>query len=102
MGNVDRTKESDGDGGMNWCARNYVLYNRKEQILQTGAFMDPTGPNDIPEEFRQEPISPDLLAFARQTLNMEEIMEGIRDIKANGGRTFEELIAEVETLVRGS
>jgi hypothetical protein len=64
--------------------------------------MDPTTPNDIPEEFRQEPISPDLLAYARQTFNVEEFLEGIRDIKENGGRKFEELIAEVEKLVRAS
>ena len=61
-----------------------------------------TSPTEPPEPFRREPIPPELLAWARQTFDAQEFLEGVREIKATGGRTFESLIAEVEEQVRQS
>ena len=57
-------------------------------------------PTESPEPFPREPIPPELLAWARQTFDADEFLEGVREIAATGGRTFESLIAEVEALVR--
>ena len=46
-----------------------------------------------------EPIPPELLAWARQTFDAQEFLDGVREIETTGGRTFEELIAEVEAQV---
>jgi len=46
--------------------------------------------------FPQEPIPPELLAWARQTFDQQEFLEEVEEIEASGGRTFESLIAEVE------
>jgi hypothetical protein len=59
-------------------------------------------PNESAEPFPREPIPPALLAWAQQTLDVQEFLEGIREIEATGGRTFESLIAEVEAVVRPS
>lgn len=48
------------------------------------------------------PIPPELLAWARQTFDAKEFLEGVREIEATGGHTFESLIAEVEAVVRQS
>jgi hypothetical protein len=48
------------------------------------------------------PTPPELLAWARQTFDAREFLEGVREIEATGGRTFEALIAEVEAVVRPS
>lgn len=48
------------------------------------------------------PVSPELLAWARQTFDAQEFLEEVREIEATGGRTFESLIAEVEAVVRPS
>ncbi len=48
------------------------------------------------------PVPPELLAWARQTFDAQEFLEGVREIEATGGRTFESLIAEVEAVVRPS
>ena len=58
--------------------------------------------NESPEPFPREPIPPELLAWARQTLDAQEFLEEVREIEATGGRTFESLIAEVEVVVRPS
>jgi len=50
----------------------------------------------MPEPLRPEPIPPELLAWARQTFDVQEFLEGVREIEATGGQTFESLIAEVE------
>ena len=55
-----------------------------------------------PEPFPREPIPPELLAWARQTFDVQEFLEGVREIEATGGQTFESLIAEVEAQVRRS
>ena len=46
-----------------------------------------------------EPIPPELLAWARQTFDAQEFLDGVREIEATGGRSFESLIAAVEDLV---
>jgi hypothetical protein len=53
------------------------------------------------EPFRREPIPPDLLAWARQTFDKEEFMDGVREILAGGGVRFEDFIGEVERRARG-
>jgi hypothetical protein len=63
--------------------------------------MQPT-PTGSPEPFPREPIPPELLAWARQTFDADEYRQGVQEIEATGGRTFESLIAEVEALVRKS
>lgn len=61
-----------------------------------------TSPTEVPDPFRREPIPPQLLEWARQTFDAQEFLEGVREIAATGGRTFESLIAEVEEQVRKS
>jgi hypothetical protein len=48
------------------------------------------------------PVSPDLLAWARQTFDAQEFLEDVRDIEANGGKSLEAFLPEVEAVVRGS
>jgi hypothetical protein len=59
-----------------------------------------TTPAESPDPFPREPIPPELLAWAQQTFDAQEFLEGVREIEATGGRTFESLIAEVEARVR--
>ena len=61
--------------------------------------MDPTEPN---APFPIEPVPPILLAWAKQTFNMQEYLDGVRDIQENGGVTFEQVIAEAEAVIRQS
>jgi len=61
-----------------------------------------TTPSESPEPSPREPVSPELLAWARQTFDAQEFLAGVREIEATGGRTFEALIAEVEAVVRTS
>ena len=46
------------------------------------------------------PAPPELLAWAKQTLDAQEFAEGVREIETTGGRTFEALLAEVEAVVQ--
>lgn len=57
-----------------------------------------TTPTETPEPFPREPIPPELLAWARQTFDIQEFMDGVREIKATGGKSFESLIAIEERL----
>jgi hypothetical protein len=62
-------------------------------------------PEPIPQDSKPSaptpvPVSPELLAWAQQTFDAREFLDGVREIEATGGRTFESLIAEVETVVR--
>jgi len=59
-----------------------------------------TTPTQSPELISPEPIPPELLAWARQTFDSQEFLDGVREIEATGGRTFEALIAAVEAQVR--
>jgi hypothetical protein len=57
-------------------------------------------PSDQPEPFPYEKVPPDLLEWARQTLDVEDFLTQIREIKANGGLAFEDFIGEVEARAR--
>lgn len=61
--------------------------------------MTPDKPN-TPPPFPVEPVPPDLLAWARQTLNVEEILKEIREVQANGGFTLDEFFHEIEAAVK--
>ena len=60
---------------------------------------EPTPPADPPVPV---PVSPELLAWARQTFDVQEFLDGIREIEATGGKSLESFIAEVEAAARGS
>ena len=46
------------------------------------------------------PVHPGLLAFAKQTLDMKEIMDGLEEIRRTCGVSGEQVIAELEAMVR--
>ncbi len=48
------------------------------------------------------PIPPELLAWAQQTFDTREYLEGLRDIQENGGEPLAAFIAELEAVVRKS
>lgn len=55
--------------------------------------LSPTNPSP---PFPVEPISPDLLAWARQTLDVPDFLEQIRPIEATGGHSLESIIRALE------
>jgi hypothetical protein len=63
--------------------------------------MTPT-PTEPTEPFPREPVPPELLAWAQQTFDAQEYLDGVREIEAGRGRTFESLIAEAEARARES
>ena len=65
--------------------------------------MTPNPADETPvPDFVPYPVHPDLLAWAKQTFDVGEYLEGVREIKATGGKTLESFIAEVEAAARGS
>ena len=50
--------------------------------------------NDIVLE--PEPLSPDLLEWARQTFDAEDCMNQVRQIEQTGGHSLESIIREIE------
>lgn len=48
------------------------------------------------------PVPPELLAWAQQTFDAEEFLDGVRDIEETGGQPLEAFIADVEAVVRES
>ena len=60
----------------------------------------PAEPPPAAETPAPVPIPPELLAWARQTFDAQEFLDGVHEIEATGGRTFEALIAAVEAQVR--
>jgi hypothetical protein len=58
---------------------------------------EPTPPAPAPV-----PVPPELLAWARQTFDVQEFLAGVREIEATGGETLESFIAAVEAAARGS
>ena len=62
----------------------------------------PETPANVPEPLHWDRVPPDLLAWARQTFDAGEFLEGVREIEATGGHPLESFIAEVEARVRGS
>jgi len=61
--------------------------------------MKPDQPNPS-EPFPRERIPPEILAWARQTLDEEEFLAHGREIEATGGLRLEDFIAEVEARAR--
>jgi hypothetical protein len=53
-----------------------------------------------PEPFPRERIPPDLLEWARQTLDVEDFLKQLREIEQTGGLALEDFIAEVEARAR--
>lgn len=61
---------------------------------------DPTPPTDPPAPV---PVPPDLLAWARQTFDLEEFEEQVRQMqRSGGGKQLDDFIGELEAAVRGS
>ena len=60
---------------------------------------DPIHPD---QPFSSEPIPVDLLAWARQTLDVEDFLEQMLQIEAGGGCSLESFIAELEVRAGGS
>jgi hypothetical protein len=59
-------------------------------------------PLPTPEVPAPVPVPPELLAWARQTFDTREFLDGVRDIEATGGLPLEAFIAELEAVVRKS
>jgi hypothetical protein len=57
-------------------------------------------PSNHPEPVPRESIPPEILAWARQTLDEEEFLAHVREIEATGGLRLEDFIAEVEARAR--
>ena len=57
-------------------------------------------PDDQGAPFPVTPVPPELLAYARQTLDIDAIESEIREVMATGGVPFEVVIAEVEAAMR--
>ena len=55
----------------------------------------------LPQPPRTEPLSPDLLEWARQTFDEEEFMAGVREIRQTGGVRLEDFIGDIERRVKG-
>ena len=62
----------------------------------------PPQPVNTPEPIRPEPVPPELLAWARQTFDEREYLDGVREIEATGGRSFDALIETEEARIRSS
>jgi len=73
-----------------------------EEFCFRGEHSMHTTPTESPDPIPPQPIPPELLAWAQQTFDVDEYREGVREIKATGGQTFEAVIAEVEAVVRES
>lgn len=58
---------------------------------------DPPNPA---EPFPRETIPPELLAWARQTLDEAEFQAAIREIEATGGLRLEDFLGELEARAR--
>jgi hypothetical protein len=56
--------------------------------------------SDHSKPLAHERIPPEILAWARQTLDEEEFLAHVREIEAKGGLRLEDFIAEVEARVR--
>jgi len=58
---------------------------------------DPSKPS---EPFPRERIPPEILEWARQTLDEAEFLAHVREIEATGGVQLEDFIAELEARAR--
>lgn len=59
---------------------------------------EPTPPDDTPVP---EPISPEMLAWARQTFDLGEYLAGVREIEGTGGLPLEAFIDEIRAAALG-
>ena len=57
--------------------------------------MKPDSSNHF-ERFPRAPIPPEILEWARQTLDEAEFLSHVREIEATGGVQLEDFIAELE------
>jgi len=48
-----------------------------------------------------EHSSPDVLAWARQTVNEAEFLAALREVEQGGGHRFEDFIDEIERIAHG-
>jgi hypothetical protein len=55
---------------------------------------------DPSEPFPREKIPPEILEWARQTLDETEVLAHIREIEATGGVQLEDFLAELEARAR--
>jgi hypothetical protein len=51
-----------------------------------------------PEEFLRSGLTPEVLEWARQGINEEEISAALREIRETGGLTLDQFIHEIEEL----
>ena len=61
--------------------------------------MPPTSPDPTPP-FAVDPIPPDLLAWARQTLDLDDFRDQAQQIERTGGHPLESVVREIEAEVR--
>ncbi len=57
---------------------------------------EPSSQTPIPSVPAPVPVPPEFLAWARQTFDAQEFLEGVREIEATGGEPLESFIAAVE------
>ena len=60
----------------------------------------PPLPDDRGAPFPVTPVSPDLLAWAQQTFDVDAFMAEMRETEANGGASFEDVLAAVKSGMR--
>jgi len=58
--------------------------------------------SDHSEPFPREKIPPEILEWARQTLDLEEFLAQVREIEVTGGLRLEDFIAELESRARSN
>ena len=56
--------------------------------------MTPTPPDAAPPP--SQPVPPDLLAWARQTLDITDFLDQVREIERTGGHPLAAVIREIE------
>lgn len=57
---------------------------------------EPMPQDPVPPVPTPVPASPELLAWAQQTFDVQEFREGVREIKATGGVSLESFITAVK------
>lgn len=57
-------------------------------------------PSDLSEPFPRERIPPEILEWARQTLDEDDFLAHLREIEATGGLRLEDFLAELEARAR--
>jgi len=62
---------------------------------------EPRSQEPIPTAPAPVPVPPELLAWARQTFDTQEFLEGVGEIEATGGEPLESFITAVEAAAGG-